>query len=275
MPSSTSLVPVKVIENPPFSVEIYYREVTPGDFLGDAYHEGEAASYERLGFHELGRTTRRTIIPLGKLLSKDDLSVWIWRYPTVYVRSGRHIPQYREDQGQKRLRQDYGLFSSLRWPIPKEVRDIIEATERHFDSLQIWTPEFFPAPRIGPSPILVGHSQGQYWLLARWAEALEPFEDIKARMSSKNGRKATCIRGVKNGFLPPGSIVGLIAGCFGLVSILATHFSTKNLVWLAMEAGFTLLSVSYAVAWDKWLSSERMKRWACETAGWVYDDREM
>ena len=130
----------------------------------------------------------------GQLLTDAELAVWGWRYPSVYstlnTQGGVRVLRHARVLTYQVTRP----WARLTWPVPPHVCGLAQAVREEFDTLEIWTPELRPAPRIGPSPILVGWKHQRVYLLARWAEALEPFEQIAARAKSRRGRRALALR---------------------------------------------------------------------------------
>lgn len=152
-----------------------------------------AAMYERAKLLALSSASRS--IPIGVLLSPRDLAVWRWRYPTVY-----RWPDPGPKQPAALGRQLVLNWERLLWPVPAHVCGLIQhcferiGASQGFDALEIWTPELRQAPRLGPSPILVGWIDQRAYLLARWAEALEPFGEIRTQAESRRGRAALRLR---------------------------------------------------------------------------------
>ena len=153
-----------------------------------------AAIYQRAKLSALSAASRRPFF--GVPLSPRDLAVWQWRYPTVY-----RWPIAAVQPATLALRRQLVLdWEGLLWPVPAHVCGLIQHCflgkgAPFFDRLEIWTPELRQAPRLGPSPILVGWIGQRAYLLARWAEALEPFGAIRAQAESRQGRAALRLRG--------------------------------------------------------------------------------
>ena len=148
-----------------------------------------AAMYQRANLRALSSTSRSA--HFGVPLSPEDLAVWRWRYPTVYRWPG--LTQQRDALGRQLVLD----WETLLWPVPAHVCGLIQhcfERARFFDTLEIWTLELRQAPRLGPSPILVGWIGPRAYLLARWAEALEPFSAIRAQAESRRGRVALRLR---------------------------------------------------------------------------------
>ena len=155
-----------------------------------------AAMYERAKLSTLASISRGTT--LGVPLSPEDLAVWRWRYPTVYRWP---LAPEQPDTPDRQLVLRWG---TLPWPVPAHVCGLIQHClgeigkgPRLVDALEIWTPELHrQAPRVASvaDPILVGWIGRRAYLLARWAEALEPFSEIRARADSRRGRTALRVR---------------------------------------------------------------------------------
>ena len=180
----------------------------------------EASDYESLGLGVLADRSIKLAVgtqakTAGQQLTTADLAVWVWRYPTAYSTS---IDRKDIRTVKPYLPQAAKPWKSLTWPIPQEVRQIIRDVRDAYDHLEVWTPEFDTSLRIGPSPILLGFRGGQAWLLARWAEALEPWDRLKEKAKSRTGRTAARLRRMHTRVEGGEVIVG--AGVLTLVGIL-------------------------------------------------------
>lgn len=273
MNDATTFIPVRVAEAPPFAVE-FYDEPRPAQAAPAGYFDQEAAEYEALGLTDLAKQSRLAPRTVGRRLTAEEVAVWRWRYPSVYASSlGFLLPPD----------QTVWEWGNLTWPVPCEVRALIRQHRDTFDRLEIWTPELRPAPRVGPTPILLGvrlryvgprlrDQRLDYYLLARWAEALEPFEAIRARAGSRLGRRAMWVRRIYAHGPPDmrfGGVVLMIGG--GAITGLGVMLSpdVPGSTYFAPLLGGGLIALG---AWVMWLSSRSMLRWACEYAGWVLEE---
>lgn len=195
----------------------------------------------------------------GHLLGAEELAVWTWRYPTRYSTTN----EFERVEGT----QCVVPWKQLLWPVPSEVRQIIPTTIPAFDSLEIWTPELRRAPRIGPSPILVGRRGSAVFLIARWAEVLEPYEDIRTRMLHRHGRRAITIRTF---YLGGEDLLGGRAYFWGILGLFPTvTFVAFGVLPAWLTTGTLSLSLFAMAAWRRYLRTPRAVRWACTYAGWV------
>mgnify|MGYP001618839326 CR=1 FL=1 len=175
---------IEVRHESPFKIELYRPDVMPVDALTAEVWTQEAEEYESLGFKALATRSRQhaarwfSAPVVGRRLATNELAVWTWRYPSAYC--SRPPLQWRSDQATD-------LWQAMTWPVPAYVRTLIREAAPAYDRLEIWTPELRPFPRVGPSPILLGVRGTEWYLLARWAEALEPFEAIRARAQCWRG----------------------------------------------------------------------------------------
>jgi hypothetical protein len=249
----------------PWNVEIYAdpmpaQAAPPGDI------DRDVEEYTELGFAALARRTRQLAGVGGHLLTDAELAVWRWRYPSSYNTD-------RDRDAGIWFGQAVRAWASLEWPVPRRVRDAIAEARPSFDALEVWTPELRRAPATGLSPILVGVRGGQRFLLARWAEALEPFEAIASRSRSRRGRWALAVR-KRYQFETPS------AGGIGAVFMLLLFSSFS---WMALSDGYVGLGVALvgvgvaaaaACVRDAILSTGRAVRRAADYAGWVFPAEE-
>jgi len=155
----------------------------------------EAVEYESLGLTTLADRSMKLACATdakvsGKVLSVDEIAIWSWRDPTAYSTAVAR----QDDRTIGNLPQRLLAWNRLTWPVPQEVRQIVHQSLPCFDRLEIWTPEWDTSLRIGPSPILMGCRGNRATLLARWAEALEPWEKIVQKAKSRYGREARRLR---------------------------------------------------------------------------------
>lgn len=269
---------VRVIESKPWQVELYDNEVLPVHALSEEDLAAEQRDYTALGLLSLAEraaqmrrgSARRGCAPL----SQHELDVWAWRYPTVY-----RIPSWArgsapwEANASQRFPQLYEAWAQLEWPMPPEVRALAIAMAPKYDWLEIWVPELRRAPQIGISPILVGACGGHYELLARWAEALEPFEDIERRMESKTGKRAMRIRRLyQRGATVDDAALQLLGAIaftvFTLVALGTALTTAENPVGVSVFAATFVIPTAYL--WRAvYLHSTSAVKWACKYAGWV------
>lgn len=255
-------------------VERFY-EPRPEDAVPAEVFEREAEEYEMVGLTELATRARRLsqLKPdVGRLLSAEELAVWAWRYPTAYST----LPK----RGFFEFVQRERGWNALTWPVPASVRALIRDVRPSFEGLEIWTPEFGPATRLGPSPILLGRRDNRFYLLARWAEALEPFEEIRARAHSRQGRWAAAVR--RRLLQHPLAIYGvpffisIIAFTFGL-PLTVTVMEPPSVPSSHLAIGITLLTIGAAGAilgtyqWCRHATAWARRK-ACAFAGWVLEE---
>ena len=281
--TTTALVPAKIVSETPWSIELY-DDVLPSQALMRADRDREAAEYRELGLTELAQHVGRHLS--GHLMSQNELAVWAWRYPTMY-----RTPNWRAGLTRRQpkpgptspptlttaaIARVGGLtmvvcpWDQLIWPVPADVRRLIKEHEDDFTALEIWVPELRRAQWDTRSPILVGVGGEDRYLLARWAEALEPFEEIAGRARSAAGRKAQAIRHVYQhsqdmtavGCAVLASAATTVALFFGGLGLFSGYPG-------ATVFGFVLLPIA-ASAWRAaWRRTEHAVDWACRYAGWV------
>lgn len=246
-------------------VEIY-DEISPERIIGSEYFGRAAEEYEQAGLTQLAKINRQISnsekISLGRAMTSYETDVWRWRYPTIYKSNGIHTFFQRD--------QWVLPWSQCEWPVPDEVRSLLLRALPAFDYLEIWTPELrqVQVRWTGASPILVGVRGSDRWLLARWAEALEPFEEIAKKAFSNDGLRAMEIRRIVFGFYPPiltslTFALSITAGFSGIVGI-AEHS------WLvgALSIAFGVAASLCGYALYRRVNKHALD-WACEYAGWV------
>lgn len=185
-----TLKPVDTLSDGLWKIERYNEEPLLA-VIPDAL-ESEAKEYEELGMDALAQQStllfnRATGKIPGKRLTLQELSVWEWRYPSVFW-TGNSLDGHRSRPISLTGQREFP-FRSLSWPVPADVRKIIRDADDVFPLIEIWTPEIDLTPRVGPSPILVGWLDGTAYLLARWAEALEPWEELVRRASTRQAKR--------------------------------------------------------------------------------------
>lgn len=263
--TTTAPMPISVTREDPFSVEVY-ADVMPAQALPAEHFEREEKEYSGIGLTELAKRSQQAVAQrrghvVGHRLSTQESTVWRWRYPTVYATAFRTGPWPRLDQV-------VYPWARLTWPVPTEVRQLIVSARDVFDGLEIWTPELRPVPRVGPSPILIGVRGGEQWLLARWAEVLEPFEEIQAKMHSREGRRAMRVRRDftrNNDASAIPYVVAAFIAVFSLVFMLA---------YASPFAGIGLVVSLGIIARSTWFVLPSSRRWACQYAGWVMGEED-
>mgnify|MGYP001562324453 CR=1 FL=1 len=246
----------------------FFTDPKPEDAITEEQHKQEALEYATLGMTTLAaRATQRIAAPpeMGRRLSQDELALWRWRYPQIYMSSpiGTDSWETLSKWGQRR-----DWWSQLTWPLPADIRSLALSARTAYDALEIWTPELKPVPRIGPSPILIGVRGSSRYLLARWAEALEPLEEIRAKMLSRRGRRAFKSRRLYRVddyralhiWLP-----ATLAGC-GLI-MAGTALAPDAPRNLAQIFGLLSLMPAAWAAHSIWLRFSIRR--ACEYAGWI------
>lgn len=264
-------IPAQTIPTPTHAVEVYddTRDALPIDAMDDAERRALADKYYRMGLDALGRrTSPRESATRGHLMSESEEIIWAWRYPTVYGSPSKS----RADLWSARGAQIYRPWSKLEWPVPEPVLAQIKSCRVQFERLEIWTPELRQAPPTGLSPILVGVRQNhdgeiERWLLARWAEALEPFERIAAKRRGFKGWFSEQVR-LAHVTRDPREDVPCAVGTFGMVlfgvaTFVAICAEAPGVAVWTFGAALAFLGVRYS-ARNRWA-----KRWACRYVGWV------
>ena len=75
-------------------------------------------------------------------------------------------------------------------PIPLRVLQVVAHARTMFDKVLVWGPE-----QYDPDPVLVGqigeYGNAEYYLLARWGDALAPFEELRDRAAEVVRRRYT------------------------------------------------------------------------------------
>lgn len=255
----------RVLNGSPWQVEIYDSEVMPSDAFNLDDWETAERDYTLLGLQALKKLSSQSKVPmLGCLMSQHEIDVWAWRYPSIYRTRWNGVPS-------RRFPQTYPNWSQLTWPMPAEVRALAIEAKPQFDDLEIWVPELRRASRVGPSPLLVGVRGNTRYLLARWAEALEPFEEIEMRMESSNGRKAARIRAcVATDISFPEVCGGAIA--LSVLCLLGAALFVVGPQYMQGASGFLTLPTA-VVAFLAWRMANSLRpaavRWACDYAGWI------
>lgn len=256
---------MRTIESKPWQVEVYDDEVLPVHAFALKDVEREAAKYDSVGLVVLAKRSRQQH---GRSMAQSELDVWTWRYPTIY-----RATLHQGEDVSRRFPQVVQPWHLLEWPMPGEILALIAAVRPQYDELEVWVPELRRAPQVGLSPILVGVLGDQRYLLARWAEALEPFEEIERRMQSAEGRLAAKVRDLYQdghrdvvGCCVTASILSVTAVAMGFMIPFAEL--AGKAVFLAAAAS-TAASAAALLWRGAWLRSTAMLRWACEYAGWV------
>ena len=122
---------------------------------------------KELGLKVQEQLSENTILSPGMFchrLSDEELKIWTIFLPTVYA--GDQLKNYQYDTIPTEVLQDWKL-----------VKDF-----GLFESFEIRTPELRKQ-----DPILIGVRQGVRYLIARWAESLAPFEEIRQKAEKALG----------------------------------------------------------------------------------------
>jgi hypothetical protein len=114
--------------------------------------------------------------------------------------------------------------------------------------------------------------KGDRYLLARWAEALEPFEEIEARMRSLPGRLASLIRGLA--LRAPDLWIfavlgGMVTSIVALGGLYPPH-PNPSVIRLSQIGVWCSLAAVVAGGGMLWLRS--LRHVAARLAGWVVVD---
>jgi hypothetical protein len=230
----------------------------------------EADSYAQIGMTSLSTKSRichsfaQGILP-GHRLASNELAVWEWRYPSVYWNTKeRTFPEERARAHHPRVagQRSYG-FQVMSWPVPMEIREVILHAMEVFPLVEVWTPELDLQPLVGPSPIVIGWHRGDGYILARWAEALEPWEELQKRSDSREAQKA--MRWRRRALMNFQDIFPVCLCCLGVVTLLGFLVSP----WFF---GVALLGgIGY---FDQTPNRARQKlRKIAKTMGWIVKER--
>lgn len=147
-------------------------------------------------------------------LSSQDYKVWCQFLPTSYSTS----------------RGNWSSYEYL--TIPKEVLSQIPKLQRVFEHLEIRTPE-----RQVLCPALFGRIGEKVYLLARWAESLRPFKEIREAVDARDWIE----------WATTGILFGIMVGGGSSSLLMAIGFSEK--IWILSHlvgSGCFVLSLGFA-----------------------------